>query len=138
VASAHGDLVDPDTFGYDATLTTKRCAYRGVAMSAVSAKVKVRRSMLDAQDVIVQRDEGDVRGWVFANFNTQRIAFDLACTANPTAMIPLLGPKATEVMSPYRFGPRTVAAGTGLIDINEPTNTVMHAHAANDGFSYWK
>ena len=112
VASVHGDFVDPEAFGYDATFTTRRCTYRGVALNAVSAKLKVRRNMLDATNIVVRRDEGDLAGWVFVNFNTQRIAFDLAGTANLTAMIPLLGPKPTEVMQPYRFGPSAVAPAT--------------------------
>lgn len=138
VAKVRGDFVDPDAFEYDATLTTKRCAYRGVALNAVSAKLKVRRSMLDATDVVVERDEGEVRGWVFVNFNTERLAFDLTGTANISAMVPLLGPVPTEVMLPYRFGPSTVGAGTGLIDFKDPTNIVVHVHAVNEGFSYWK
>ncbi|MCG3146699.1 MAG: hypothetical protein PCFJNLEI_00133 [Verrucomicrobiae bacterium] len=137
-ARVHGDFVDPDAFGYDATITARRCAYRGVSLTGASANIKVRHSKLDATNIVVQRPEGDVRGWVFANFNTERIALDLVCTANPTALIPLLGPQATEVMHPYRFGSRTHASGQALIDIRFPSNTVLRAAVTNEGFSYWK
>lgn len=138
VAQVQGDFVDPDAFGYDATVTTKRCAYRGVTINSAAGKIKVRQSMLDAQNIVVKRDEGEVRGWIFANFNTQRIAFDLSCTANPSALVPILGPLAADTLRPYRFGPRTVAAGRGLIDILQPLNTVLHATGSNDGFGWWK
>jgi hypothetical protein len=130
--------VDPDAFGYDATVSARRCAYRGVSLSGVSANVKVRRSKLDATDLVLRRPEGDARGWVFANFKTERVAFDLACTANPSALAPLLGPQAAEVMQPYRFGPRTRGTAKGLVDFRHPTNTTVRASVTNEGFSYWK
>ena len=138
IATVRGDFVDPAAFAYDATLTADRCSYRSVAINAVSAQLKLRRNQLAATDIILARNEGDVRGQVFTDFDNHRIKFDLAITANPLETAPLLGPKAATVMKTYRFGPRTAATANGVIDLDVPSNSCWQAHVANEGFSYWK
>ncbi len=138
VADVQGDFVDPDNFAYEATVTTQHCRYRGVAVQAASGRLKLRRQQLDAQDLRVEREEGVLTGAVLADFPAHRVSFDLATTANPTAMAPWLGEKAAKTMQPYRFGPRTQATAKGLIDFDRPGETAWSAQVANEGFSYWK
>ena len=138
VATVRGDFVDPEAFAYDATLTVGRCSYRGVALNAASAQLKLRQSRLDARDIILQRNEGDIRGHVLADFDIHRVEFDLAITANPLETAPLLGPKAEQLMRTYRFGPCTEATTKGWVDLDVPSNSCWQAHVSNDGFNYWK
>ncbi len=138
VAKVSGDFVDPDAFAYDAQVIANRCSYRGVGLEAASAKLRLRRSQLDTQDLLLRRREGDVRGTIFADFNAHRVSFDLAATANVSDMAGLLGEPAARVMRPYRFGPRTDATASGLIDFDNPYGTAWSAHVVNEGFSYWK
>ena len=138
VAQVRGDFVDPTAFAYDATLTTDRCSYRGVALTAVSAQLKLRHNRLDVRELVLQRNEGDVRGKILADFDAQRVRFDLAITASPLELAPLLGPKAGAVAQTYRFGPRTTATATGLVDLGVSSNSCWQAHVENEGFSYWK
>ena len=138
VAAVRGDFVDPAAFAYDATLTSDRCSYRGVTLNAVSAHLKLRHNRLDVRDLVLQRNEGDVRGQLLADFNTHRVTFALAITASPLELAPLLGPKAGVAMQTYRFGPRTAATTAGMVDLDVPSNSCWQAHVANDGFSYWK
>jgi hypothetical protein len=137
-AKVSGDFVDPDAFAYDALITADRCSYRGVGLEGVSAKLRLQRSQLDTQDLVLRRREGDVRGTIFADFNTHRVSFDLAATANVSEMAGLLGEQAAKVMTPYRFGPRTEANIRGLVDFDNPYGTAWSAHVINEGFSYWK
>ncbi len=138
VASVRGDFVDPDAFAYDAVLTARRCSYRGVALAGVSGKLKLRRSRLEARDIVLERDEGALRGSLTADFHRHQIGFDIETTANPTEMAPLLGPKAADLMRSYRFGPRTQASARGLVDLDAPSETAWSAQVVNEGFSYWK
>lgn len=138
IATVTGDFVDPDAFSYDALLTTERCSYRGVALKRASATLRLRQSRLDVQDLILVRDEGQLRGTLLADFNEHRVNFDIHTTANPTEMAPLLGEKAGNVMKSYRFGPVTTARAEGMIDFTNQMFTAWTAQAANEGFSYWK
>jgi hypothetical protein len=138
VAKVSGDFVDPDAFAYDAVVTADRCSYRGVGLEAASARLRLRRSQLDTQDLVLRRREGDVRGTIFADFNTHRVRFDIAATANVSDMAGLLGEQAARVMAPYRFGPRTEANASGLVNFDNPYGTMWSAHVINEGFSYWK
>jgi hypothetical protein len=138
VASVSGDFVDPDAFAYDAQVDANGCSYRGVRLKSASAKLQLRRSRLDARDVILAREEGELRGTLLSDFNNHQVSFDIQTTANPTEMAPLLGPKAAQTMSAYRFGPHTEAKARGMVDLDEPANSAWTAQVANDGFSYWK
>jgi hypothetical protein len=138
VAKVSGDFVDPDAFAYDAQVTADRCSYRGVGLEGASAQLRLRRSQLDVQDLVLRRREGDARGTIFADFNAHRVSFDMAATANVSEMAGLLGEQAAMVMAPYRFGPRTDASARGLIDFDNPYGTAWSAHVINEGFSYWK
>ena len=138
VASVRGDFVDPDAFAYNAQVDAKHCSYRGVRLESASAKLQLRHSRLDVRDLVLAREEGELRGALLADFNNHRVSFDIQTTANPTAMAPLLGPKAAQTMSAYRFGPHTEAKAHGMVDLDESTNSAWTAQVANDGFSYWK
>jgi hypothetical protein len=138
VAKVSGDFVDPDAFAYDAQVTADRCSYRGVGLEGASAKLRLRRSQLDVQELRLRRREGEVRGTIFADFNAHRVSFDMAATANISEMAGLLGEQAAKVMTPYRFGPRTDASGRGLVDFDNPYGTTWSAHIINEGFSYWR
>jgi hypothetical protein len=138
VASVRGDFVDPDAFAYDAQIDSERCSYRGVGMNGVSSQLRLRHSRLDVENLVLRREEGELRGTLLADFDHHQLSFNLDTTANPSQMSPLIGPKAVQVLRPYRFGPRTKAAGRGLIDFDRPTNTVWAIQVANEGFSYWK
>ena len=138
VAKVSGDFVDPDAFAYDAQIDAHRCSYRGVGLEDASARLRLRESRLDVQDLRLERREGDVRGTLFADFNRHRVTFDLAAHANPSEVAGLLGEKAARTMAPYRFGPRTAANARGVIDFDRPEGTLWAAHVVNEGFSYWK
>ncbi len=138
VAKVSGDFVDPDAFAYDALISADRCSYRGVGLEGASAKLRLRRSQLDTQDLLLRRREGDVRGTIFTDFNAHRVSFDMAAGANVSEMAGLLGDQAAKVMAPYRFGPRTDASARGLIDFDNPYGTAWSARVINEGFSYWK
>jgi AsmA-like C-terminal region len=138
VASVSGDFVDPDAFAYDAQLSARQCSYRGVRLKSAEAKLRLRHSKLDVQDLVLAREEGELRGTLLADFNNHQVNFDLETTANPTEMAPLLGPKAGQVMSPYRFGPRTSAKMRGMVDLDVQANSAWTAEVANDDFSYWR
>ena len=138
VAKVSGDFVDPDAFAYDARVTADRCSYRGVGLEGASGRLRLRRSQLDVQDLVLKRREGDARGTIFADFNAHRVRFDMAATANVSEMAGLLGEPAAKIMAPYRFGPRTDASAQGLIDFDNPYGTAWSAHIVNEGFSYWK
>jgi hypothetical protein len=138
VAKVVGDFVDPDAFSYDAQITARRCSYRGVGLTRGSAGLRLRHGRLDVENLLLGRNEGELRGTLLADFNDHQVNFDLETTANPTEMSPLLGPKAAQVMRSYRFGPRTQATTRGVIDFENPTNTAWMAQVANDGFSCWK
>jgi hypothetical protein len=138
VASVTGDFVDPDAFAYDAQLSTERCRYRGVPLRRASATLRLRQQQLDAQNLILVRDEGQLRGSLLADFDRHRVRFDVETTANPTEMAALLGEKAARTMESYRFGSNTVGQARGLIDFDEPTNTTWSATVANDALTLWK
>jgi hypothetical protein len=138
VAKVSGDFVDPDAFAYDAQIDAHRCSYRGVGLEDASARLRLRESRLDVQDLRLERREGDVRGTLFADFNRHRVTFDLAAHANPSEVAGLLGEKAARTMAPYRFGPRTAANARGVIDFDRPEGTLWAARVVNEGFSYWK
>jgi len=138
VASVSGDFVDPDAFAYDATLTMNRGTYRGVAFNAAGGQLKLRHNRLAVRNLLLRRHEGDVTGNLLADFITHRVSFDLDITASPLETAALLGPKADELMRTYRFGPRTVAAAKGLMDLDVPSNSCWQAHVSNEGFAYWK
>jgi hypothetical protein len=138
VAKVTGDFVDPDAFAYDAQIDANHCSYRGVGLEAATGKLQLRRSKLDVQEMRLTRREGSVRGTLLADFDTQRVAFDLLISANPTETAGLLGEKAARVMAPYRFGPHTDARASGQIDFDVSTRTAWSARVLSDGFSYWK
>lgn len=138
VAKVSGDFVDPDAFAYDAQFDARRCSYRGVGLEGAAARLQLRQSRLDVQDLRLKRREGEVRGTLLADFNAHRVAFDLSGSANPSEMAGLLGEKAARTMAPYRFGPGTDANARGVVDYDEPARTAWAAHVVNEGFSYWK
>ncbi|HXI85357.1 MAG TPA: AsmA-like C-terminal region-containing protein [Verrucomicrobiae bacterium] len=138
VAKVRGDFVDPDALAYDAQIDAHRCSYRGVGLESASARLRLRESRLDVEDLQLERREGDVRGMLFADFNAHRVNFDLTARANPSEIAGLLGEKAVKTMAPYRFGSRTNAKARGVIDFDKPEATTWAAHVFNEGFSYWK
>jgi hypothetical protein len=138
VASVRGDFVDPNAFAYEARLEAQQCSYRGVPLKHASATLHLRQGQLETKDLILSRQEGELRGSLLADFNAKRLSFDLNTTANPWAMAPLLGPKAGQVMRPYRFGPRTAAKAAGTVDFENTAQTAWTAQVTNEGFSYWK
>ncbi len=138
VASVSGDFVDPDAFAYDAEVTAGMCRYRGVSLTGASAKLHLRHSKLEVHNIVLDRDEGELRGELTADFNRHRVYFDVATTANPSEMAPLLGPKAAQIMHPYRFGQQTEASAQGVVDFDHPADTTWAAKVSNEGFSYWK
>jgi len=138
VAKVTGDFVDPDAFGYDARLDAARCSYRGVGLENATGNLHLDQGRLDVQGLRLSRREGDVHGTLLADFNAHRVAFDLSGSANPSEMAGLLGDKAARTMAPYSFGPSTEANARGVVDFDDPARTAWTAHAANEGFSYWK
>ena len=138
VAQVSGDFVNPEALAYDATITARRCSYRGVALKDVAAALQLRDSVLTVQPLVLARRDGSLSGMLVGDFARHRVAFDIQTTANPTEMAPLLGPKAAEMMQAYRFGPRTEATARGVVDFDDPTQTTWEAQVANDGFSWWK
>ncbi|HVM59687.1 MAG TPA: AsmA-like C-terminal region-containing protein [Verrucomicrobiae bacterium] len=138
VASVSGDFVDPDALAYDAQVTADRCSYRGVGLEAASARLHLKKSQLDTQDLVLRRREGDARGTIFADFNAHRVSFNITATANVSDMAGLLGEPAARIMRPYRFGPRTEASARGLVDFDNPYGTAWSATVTNEGFAYWK
>lgn len=138
VAEVQGDFVDPDNFAYDATVTARDCRYRGVELTGARGRLTLRQQQLAADDILIERPEGELRGTVHADFRAHRVAFDVATTANPGALAPLLGEKAAQVMQSYRFGPRTTGTATGLVDFDQPGQTAWTAQVENHGFGYWK
>jgi len=138
VADVRADFVDPDNFAYDATVNAGRCRYRGVELTSARGRLRLRTNQLDAREVVLTRPEGDVRGRLYADFPRQTVTFDLAVTAHPPSLAPLLGPRAPAVIRPYRFGPQTDATTHGLIDFAAPARTVWEASVRNEGFAWWK
>ena len=135
VAKVHGDFVDPDAFGYDAEITARTCSYRGVLFKSVSAKLHLEESKLDVRDLDIEREDGRVWGTLLANFNAERVHFNVHTTANPWDLVPLLGPRPGEFMLPYRFGPHTAATATGVVDFCESNLTSINAQITNEFFS---
>jgi hypothetical protein len=109
-----------------------------VAFERAQARLKLRQNKLLAEDIELQRADGEVRGWIFANFDAERVAFDLAVHSNPNELAPLLGPPAAAALRPYRFGPRTRATVRGKVDFRQPAQTAWQAAITNEGFAYWK
>ena len=138
VAKVSGDFVDPDALAYVAQIHADRCSYRGVGLENATADLRLQRSQLNVQHLVLGRREGDVRGTIDADFNAHRVRFDLATKANPSEVVGLLGEKAARIMAPYRFGPRTEANLHGLVDFDNPFGTAWTAQVVNEGFSYWK
>jgi hypothetical protein len=138
IAQVTGDFVDPDAFAYDAQLDAKRCSYRGVGLEGATGRLQLRHSKLDVQAMRLKRREGDMAGTLLADFNAQRVAFDLSIAANPTEAAGLLGEKAASVMAPYRFGAHTDAQASGQIDFADTARTAWSARVVSDTFSYWK
>ncbi len=138
VARIAGDFVDPDAFAYDATIEAGPCRYRGVELQRAAARLKLRESILEARELVLVRPEGEATGTVRADFNEHVVEFDVACTANPNEMAPLLGPVSAATLRPYRFGPRTDGNARGRVDFVNPTNTAWTAHVVGEQFAYWK
>jgi hypothetical protein len=138
VAQITGDFVDPDAFGYDAVVKAGECSYRGVKLQSATAKLQLRQSRLTARDMRLVRPEGESTGTVRADFNENWVEFDIANSANPNEMAPILGPRAATVMQAYRFGARTDGNARGRVDFANETNTAWTAHVAAEKFSYWK
>jgi hypothetical protein len=138
VARVSGDFVDPDAFAYDATAEAGACRYRGVDLTRASARLHLRDSQLDVRDLVLGRPEGEINGTLRADFNEHTVEFDIASTANPNAVAPLLGPVSAATLRPYRFGPRTDGHARGRVDFVNPTNTAWTAHVVSEQFAYWK
>jgi hypothetical protein len=138
VAQIRGDFVDPDAFAYDATVEAGACRYRGVDLQRATARMKLRESLLDVRELLLVRPEGEVSGTLRADFNEHVVEFDIASTANPNAVAPVLGPVSAATLRPYRFGPRTDGNARGRVDFVNATNTAWTAHVVGEGFSYWK
>ena len=138
VAQITGDFVDPDAFGYDAVVQAGECSYRGVKLTRASATLKLRQSQLETRDLRLVRPEGEATGSITANFNENWVDFDIACTANPNEMAPILGPRAATMMRSYRFGTRTDGNAKGRVDFDTPADTAWTAHVTGEKFSYWK
>jgi hypothetical protein len=137
-AKVSGDFVDPDMFAYNATVTADRCSYRGVPLERASASLRLRRSKLDVRNLVLGRQDGELRGELTADFNAQRVSFNGHSTAAPAPMAPLLGEKAARTMEPYRFGSNTTARASGVVDFADPKQTAWTAQLANDGFTFWQ
>jgi hypothetical protein len=133
-----GDLVDPDSFAYDAEVSAGRMSYRGVPLRRASAGLSLRHGRLDVQDLHLIREEGELRGHVLADFNEHDIAFEFDTTAAIPQLAALLGEKAARIVAPYRFGPNSAATAQGLLDFDEPAKTAWTAQIDTEGFSWWK
>lgn len=138
IAKVCGDFVDSDMFAYDAVVTAGRCSYRGVPLERASASLRLRRNKLDVSNLVLGRQDGELRGELTADFSAQRLKFNGHSTADPAPMAALLGSKAAKTMEPYRFGSNTTAQATGIVDFADPKQTAWTAQLANDGFAFWK
>ena len=137
-AKVCGDFVDSDMFAYDAVVTAGRCSYRGVPLERASASLRLRRNKLDVRDLVLGRQDGELRGELTADFSAQRLSFNGHSTADPAPMAGLLGAKAAKTMEPYRFGSNTTARASGMVDFADPKQTAWTAQLANDGCAFWK
>ena len=136
VASVQGDFVDPDNFAYDAEVTAAHCSYRGVPMTGASGTLRLRQNRLTSPNLVLAREDGSLRGFVFADFNENLVRFDLESTTSPAAMAGLLGPVAARFMEPYRFGPNLKGHAAGTFDFDRPDQTEWTAGVVDDDFHY--
>ena len=137
-AKVRGDFVNQNAFAYDAVVTAGRCSYRSVQLERASGSLRLQQNKLDVHDIILVRPDGELHGELTADFNAQRLSFDMRSTADPAAMAALLGEKAAKMMEPYRFGSNTTARASGVVDFADPKQTAWTAQLANDGFAFWK
>ena len=137
-AKVRGDFVDQNAFAYDAVVTAGHGSYRGVQLEQASGSLHLLHNKLDVRDMMLRRRDGELRGELTADFNVQRLNFDMRSTADPAPMAGLLGEKAAKTMEPYRFGSNTTARASGVVDFANPKQTAWTAQLANDGFSFWK
>jgi hypothetical protein len=138
VAKVRGDFVDPDNFAYEATLSVDDLRYRGVPMVHASARLRLRESRLDVREMVVRRDDGELRGRLLADFNRERTAFDIAGTANPVPMAALLGPKAAAFASQYHVDGPFRGQAVGVADFADPLGTTWSAEVSAGYFSHQK
>ena len=140
VAQARGvvDFFDPVQTDWTAQLATEHARCRGVPVESVATVLELRQNRLGLTNLVLTTSSGVTRGKLLADLDTHRIAFDLDTTANPTELAPFMGPRAQEFLKPYRFGPRTKAHASGVVDFDDDAHTAWTAQIDNDGFAYWK
>ncbi len=136
-ANVTGDFVDPEKFAYDADVATKNGSYRGVAFGSASAKLQLRRNKLEVRDIVFAREDGDVQGQVMIDFPRQQVQFDVRTSANPVPLAAMLGPKAAEFATPYRFGPYTRGTAVGMADFHDASATAWSAEFTNRQVRAW-
>lgn len=138
IAKVRGDFVDPDAFAYDAEVTTGQGSYRGVLLEEASGRLRLRRNRLEASNLVLKRQDGELAGELTADFDQQQLTFNMRTTANPVPMAGLLGENAVKMLEPYRFGPELSASAKGFVDFARPERVTWTADVDNKDFGWWK
>ena len=132
------DFFDPVETDWTAQLATEHARYRDIPIESISTVLALRQNRLSLTNLVLTTSSGTTRGKLLADLDTHRIAFELDSTANPTELAPFMGPRGADFLRPYRFGPRTKAHASGLVDFDDESQTAWTAQIVNEGFSYWR
>ena len=116
------------------TLRAKDAIYNGTQLSAFSTRLSVTNQVMRLDELVLERPEGRLTGWMRQDFKDRTISFDVDSRMQPYAAARVIGPFAHRFLQKFRIeGPvHIVAAGTA--DYGERRRNDVRAEVEAEGF----
>lgn len=109
-----------------------------VPMQSIAGDAEVNGSLLSVTNLVLTREEGDVRGHLTYDIDRGPLRGRLVSTANPYDLAQAIGTNALATIKPYQFiQPPTVELEGGF-NFKNPAETDVRGHLKGNNFYYWR
>jgi hypothetical protein len=117
-AKVEGNSLNPEDWKITGRLGAKQFSYKNIPIEELSADFIFAEQELQTANLAVKRAEGKLNGKVTYNFRDRWVDLkDFTSTLAIPEVAPILGPKFTSYMAPYRFSGPPALKVSGRVDL---------------------
>jgi hypothetical protein len=120
VVDATGTSLKTEGWNLKGKLSLNQFSYKNIPFEKGDSDFTFADSTLTLPNLVVKRKEGAVAGFVQDDFKNRRVQIkNLTSTVIAHEVAPVLGPKFTEYIRPYRFYDPPAVKVSGIVDLQD-------------------
>jgi hypothetical protein len=107
-------------------------------IQSTTAQVEIDGRRFVFRDLTIRREEGELKGDLTLDFNTENAHLDAVSTIEFVALARIIGPKTEETFRPYHFITPPRLQLRGRVHFGNRADNDFYAHVECDQFKVWR